>query len=137
MSICTTIHELETISDRYILDDFGFHQEICWSKPILLWCWWWEPNFDDLFRKPCCWIQVIFDFWFRDEGSEYDALLLGTRIMTEDWWDFPESRKIYNGNIKEGQYDIMQIHGDWFEENEWWWFIRDWSTTNWITNVSG
>jgi hypothetical protein len=21
-----------------------------------------EPDFDDLFRKPCCWIQVIFDF---------------------------------------------------------------------------
>jgi hypothetical protein len=38
--------------------------------------------------------------------------------MTEDRRDFPESRKIYNGNIKETQYEKMQIHCDGFEENK-------------------
>ena len=45
------------------------------------------------------------NFW--DEGYKYDALLLGTRSMIEDQWDFPKSRKIYSGNIKEVQYDRM------------------------------
>jgi hypothetical protein len=36
--ICTTIHELETTSDRWILDEFGFQQKCCLSKTILLQC---------------------------------------------------------------------------------------------------
>jgi len=31
-----------------------------------------------LFRNPCCWKQVRLDFWFQDEGSNYDGILPGS-----------------------------------------------------------
>jgi hypothetical protein len=62
--------------------------------------------------------KQALNYDFLDEGSEYDVLLLETRSMTEDQCDFPKSRKIYSGNIKEVQYDRMQNHHDGFEENE-------------------
>jgi hypothetical protein len=42
--------------------------------------------------------------------------------MAEDRHNFPESRKIYCGDIEKVRYDIMKIHaytnGDGFEEDE-------------------
>jgi hypothetical protein len=47
---------------------------------------------------------------------------LGQEVWQRTNETFPKSRKIYSGDIKEVQYDRMQIHaytdGDGFEENE-------------------
>jgi hypothetical protein len=65
---------------------------------------------------------------------------LGQEVWQRTGEIFLRQGKIYNGDIKEVQYDRMQTHdytvGDGFEENEWLWFKRDWSTTDWITDVS-
>jgi hypothetical protein len=44
--------------------------------------------------------------------------LLGQEVLHKTDETFPKSRKTYNENIKEVQYERMQNHHDGFEENE-------------------
>ena len=59
------------------------------------------------------------DFEMKDLGMMH--YFLGQEVWQRTNETFPKSRKIYSGDIKEAQYDRMQIHvytdGDGFDEN--------------------
>jgi hypothetical protein len=63
---------------------------------------------------------LTFDFEMKDVGMMH--YFLGQEVWQRNDDIFPESRKIYSGDIKEVQYNKMQIHvyndGDGFEENK-------------------
>ena len=92
-------------------------------------------------------MQACIGLWIQYEGPWYDALLLGTRSLVDDWWDSPKLGEICSWDIEEILDDRLQSHaytdGDESEETEWdlFQFKWDWSTslqtTDWIINVYG
>ena len=81
---------------------------------------------DDLFLTDSerliveCKQALTSKFKMKDLGMMH--YFLGLEVWQRIDEIFPESRKIYNGDIEEIRYDRMQIHaytdGDGFEENE-------------------
>ena len=143
--ICTTIHELETTSDRWILDEFWVSARVLSVQTYIItllvmraWFWWLiqEVMLLDT-SKP--WLLIsrwrIWVWCTTSWDKKYDRGLMRFSWVKENIkWILKKFSMIEYKSMSTPM--VMDL-----TKNKWWWFRQDWSTcvptTDWIIDVSG